>query len=314
MISIYPYRTQEVRDLAWACFSPPLLHVQQLADDGYNIADCGLSLTPAREAWLLALDHNADDLLEHLEKRPTTRLGIYFERLWHFFLERDPGLELIAHNLPVHDEGRTLGEFDCLYYCHQRQRHFHLELAVKYYLAHRQSTTTETASHWYEWLGPNTHDRLDRKIEHLLQRQSRLSENPVARQRLQKLGIPEPAREIALKGYLFHSMTDPMPPPFGFNHDCQLNIYLTFPRLDAHLEQLDPHSSYGYLILPRANWLSAATMAPELALSRKQLTARLAVYFGERKTPQLVATVAPSGLEIQRFFVTASDWPEGFSR
>jgi len=310
VISIYPYQTQEVRDLAWACFSPTLLHVQQLADDGHNVADCGLTLTPERQAWLQALDHNADALLEHLATQPITRLGIYFERLWHFFLEQDPGLDLIAHNLPVHHQGRTLGEFDCLYFCRQRQRHFHLELAVKYYLGRRQSTTTEPASHWHEWLGPNTHDRLDRKIEHLLQRQCRLSEHPVAREQLQALGVPEPAREVTLKGYLFHSIADPLPPPYGFNRDCHLNGYLGITGLSAYLEQLDPLSTEGYMILPRANWLAAASVAPDLALSREHVIAQLSDHFREQKRPQLVAVVAPSGREVQRFFITASDWPE----
>jgi hypothetical protein len=30
---------RQVRDLAWACFSPPLLHTEQLADDQHNIAN-----------------------------------------------------------------------------------------------------------------------------------------------------------------------------------------------------------------------------------------------------------------------------------
>jgi hypothetical protein len=49
---IYPYQTQEVRDLAWACFSPslflthklitPELLTNTLAGDGQNVTDCGL--------------------------------------------------------------------------------------------------------------------------------------------------------------------------------------------------------------------------------------------------------------------------------
>ena len=204
-MSRFPYHTQAVRDLAWACFSPGLLHSWEMADDGQNVADCGLSLTPARAHWLNELDRKPSALLEHLASKPGKRLGIYFERLWHFFLEQDPDTELVAHNLAVRDHGRTLGEFDIIYWCHQRQRHCHLELAVKFYLGKRQHTSVETRSHWQEWLGPNSRDKLNLKLDQLLQRQIRLGEHPVARECLAALGVFDPVPEISIKGYLFQS-------------------------------------------------------------------------------------------------------------
>ena len=48
MYAQMPYTNRHVRDLAWACFSPPLMIVNELADDGDNVANCGLALTPAR--------------------------------------------------------------------------------------------------------------------------------------------------------------------------------------------------------------------------------------------------------------------------
>ena len=83
---------RHVRDLAWACFSPPLLHTQKLADDQHNVANCGLSLTPTRTAWLQQLDHNPGPLLDYLAQQSHTRLGLYFEQLWHFFLAQDPAV------------------------------------------------------------------------------------------------------------------------------------------------------------------------------------------------------------------------------
>ena len=113
-MSNYQYKTREVRDLAWACFSPALFHSEELSDEGQNIANCGLSLTELRQNWLRALDLRPAPLHEHLSKLHSSRLGLYFESLWHFFLQSDSEVDLIAHNLPIRDEGRTVGEFDCL--------------------------------------------------------------------------------------------------------------------------------------------------------------------------------------------------------
>jgi hypothetical protein len=314
VIPIYPYQTQEVRDLAWACFSPSLLLTQELltqksADDGQNITECGLALTPPRRAWLEALDRDASALLEHLSKQRSHRLGIYFEHLWHFFLEQDPATDLVAHNLPIHHHGKTLGEFDCIYFCRERQRHFHLELAVKFFLSHRQASTHESASHWNEWLGPNTDDRLDRKIEHLMQHQIKLGDNPVAREQLRRLGIFELDKEVEIKGYLFQSTVDPLPPPTGFNPAHRLNQYVELSRLGRHLDELGRRSTSGYLILPRAQWLAAARTDIDTALCQEELLRKLYRQLTTLWRPQLVAALDRTGEESQRFFVTPPLWP-----
>jgi hypothetical protein len=316
---IYPYQTQEVRDLAWACFSPSLLITQELlthnspahtlADNGQPVTGCGLALTPTRRTWLEALDRDARTLLEHLSKQRSHRLGVYFEHLWHFFLAQDPATDLVAHNLPIHHRGKTLGEFDCIYFCRERRRHFHLELAVKFFLSHRQATTDESASQWSEWLGPNTEDRLDRKIEHLMQRQIKLGDNPVAREQLRSLGILELEREVEIKGYLFQSSVDPLPPPQGFNPARHLNQYVGLSLLSAHLDELDRGSTYGYSTLPRAQWLSSACIDMGMVLSREQLTSSLNKQMDTDQRPQLVAAFDKAGKETQRFFVTPTQWP-----
>jgi hypothetical protein len=308
VIPLYPYQTREVRDLAWACFSPTLLSAQQLADDGHNVADCDLPLTPARRLWLEQLDRNATPLLEHLAGGRSQRLGIYFEQLWHFFLSRDPALELVAHNLPVRDGGRTLGEFDCIYRCHQRQRYYHLELAVKFYLGHRQATTSATASHWHEWLGPNTQDRLDRKIARLFQHQIRLADTPAGRTCLASQGIPEPAREVSLKGYLFQPVRDSLPPPYGFNAPQSLGQWLPVDQLQEYLPQrLD---SQTFLLLPRNQWLGPArTDRAADILDRPALVKRLHCHFAQGDRARLVAGLNHNGDETHRFFVTPVGWP-----
>lgn len=307
MTSIYPYQTREVRDLAWACFSSSLLLTPHL-DGGASGADnCRPELTAARQAWLQDLDRDAAPLLEHLLERPSHRLGVYFEQLWHFFLQRDPDVELVARNLPVHEGGRTLGEFDCIYYCLRRRRHVHLELAVKFYLGHRRYEDDDQPGRLRDWLGPNTADRLDRKVQHLMQRQIRLADQPAAAEQVQALAIGPLLREVEIKGYLFQDWANPLPPPPAINPQSSLHSWCRIGQLAGFLARRPVRS---YLPLPRLRWLSPAQLpAGDSRLDDGQLLARLAEQFERGQPPQLIAALDDSGAEVQRFFVTDNDWP-----
>ncbi len=313
-MSVYCYHNRAVSDLAWACFSPPILHTEELSDECQNIANCGLSLSPQRLDWLKRLDRHPAALHDHLNQLRSTRLGIYFESLWHFFLQQDPEVELIAHNLPVRrkkgnaGDGQTVGEFDCLYYCGERQRHFHLELAVKYFLSHRRTTRCQRASHWNEWLGPTSNDRLDQKIDHLTQRQIQLGDHPDAREVLINLGIDTLTKEVEVKGYLFQALNDPLPPPHAFNHARTLCLWMTINELPIYLNSCEGSE---YCVLQKPQWLSPSCRETrvEPTQQRELLIASLTGHFLQGNRPQLVAALDASGKELNRFFVTAEAWP-----
>ncbi len=94
-----------------------------------------LPLTDERKEWLNALDRDDHALRQYMQAHcHSKRLGLVFESLWHFFLQEDPATELIAHNIPVRDGNKTLGEFDVLYYCHNTQQAIHLEPVSYTYL------------------------------------------------------------------------------------------------------------------------------------------------------------------------------------
>jgi hypothetical protein len=286
-----------------------MLHAGQLGRDGQAVSDCALTLTPARRLWLEQLDRDASALLDHLSQQRSQRLGVYFEHLWHFFLAQDPGIELVAHNLPVRDQGQTLGEFDCIYRCHQRQRYVHLELAVKFFLGYRQGTANEGVSQWHEWLGPNTRDRLELKITHLIHHQMLLGEHPGARELLDSLGIPELDKELAIKGYLFQSISDPLPPPPAVNNASPMEQWL---HIDQLAQYLDSTESLQYLVLPKSRWLAAACAEPHNeTFGRERLQQHLQSHFCHDSRAQLVAALDQSGRECHRFFVTGPHWPQG---
>jgi len=146
-----------VRDLAWTCFNPGLMNLPDSMSPP--------ALDSRRRQWLAKLDHDPEALLDCLAGQRSPRLGLYFERLWYFFLSEDPGFDLLAHNLPVREGGRTLGEFDLIYFCHARQRAVHLELALKFYLGY--GNYADNTSPTRAWLGHNSKDRLYLKLERL---------------------------------------------------------------------------------------------------------------------------------------------------
>jgi hypothetical protein len=296
-----PYRQREVRDLAWACFSPPLLHSDQLGIAGVD--DAAFPFSAQRRHWLARLDADPEPLRDFLNVASPQRLGLYFERLWQFFLSRDPEVELVAHNLPVREGGRTIGEFDCLYYCRRRQRHCHLELAVKYYLAHGDTAAPPGA--WDIWLGPDSNDRLDRKLQRLLSHQTRLAEHPAGQAALAALGVNAPLRELGIKGCLFHHPARAVAPPRGFNQQHALQHWRRVSELTRTLAE-----SQRYQVLPRLQWLSPAVCEAEAgSLDHDTLLSTLRSHFRRHRSPQLVATLDSAGREQNRFFVTDEYWP-----
>ncbi|MFT4520869.1 MAG: hypothetical protein ACI9JM_003277 [Halioglobus sp.] len=273
-----------------------------------SLSDCALALTPDRRLWLEQLDRDAGALLEHLAQRSTHRLGIYFEQLWHFFLQQDPLLELVAHNLAIHHGGRTLGEFDCIYFCHQRQRHVHLELAVKYFLGDHRPQQNGDTSEGEHWLGPDAKDRLDLKMNHLLERQIRLSEHTAAQQKLSELGIASLDKELAVKGYLFKPRSSAMPPPLGFNSKHSMCDWVRCADIAQYTDTL-PAS--GYFLLPKMQWLSPAYCEDSSKMAdARQLQQNMEAYFAQQDYPLLVAALDQYGVECGRFFVTDNRWPD----
>jgi hypothetical protein len=292
-------RNPVVRDLAWACFSPPLLLNHHLPECDEGIENCHLAITPARAARLRQLDQDPAELMSHLGGTSPARLGIYFEQLWHYFLHTDPDTELLAHNLAVRDGGRTLGEFDILYLCKQRRQHIHLELAVKFYLGVPASET---------WLGPGQQDRLDLKIAHLIHRQIRLGGHPRGRAALGRLGIENLQQQIEVKGYLFAPETGSPAPPPGYNPGLALSGWYNIEQFQA-LEA--PEAGWmGWHIISRQRWLSPVLISdPSQLPTHQALLVDLQKQLHAGARPLLLACCDQNGQERRRCFVTPARWP-----
>ncbi|MEM8561796.1 MAG: DUF1853 family protein [Pseudomonadota bacterium] len=307
-MSAFVYHNQAVRDLAWSCFSPSLFMGEALAAPGQALGIFEPLATPERLEWLLKLDRDPSKLLHYLTDKPATRLGIYFERLWQFFLIEDPQFELVAHNLPVRDAGSTVGEFDIICWCHQRNTHVHLELAVKFYLGHSSQRRQTAGSRWRDWLGPNARDRLDIKLDRMRHQQTRLAELPQASAQLADIGVEGTLSEVVIKGHLFTPIQQSLSPPLGYNPRAQMQRWVSIDKLTAAISHL---SGNYFLPLPKTHWLSLARAdSIQACVSRTQLPDTLTTLLTQTNgRPQLAAALNDKGQELYRFFTTTQDWP-----
>ncbi len=280
-----------VRDLAWAGFSPLLIR-------GPGLAGAGLELTDHWRHHLAQLDRDPSPLREFLGDTPCGRLGLYYERLWHYLLEHDPDTELLAHNLAVQDGHRTVGEFDCIYWCRRRETHVHLELAVKFYLGVRGTEL---------WLGPGQHDRLDQKLHHLTARQSQLSLHPAARPVLSKLGAERCISVVDIKGYLFAPIPG-VAAPEHHNPSNPLRIWYTWSQF-TQLEPL-PDDWLGWQKIPRRRWLSPYSAEDGQIRGTDEMFDLLQSRLKHGSRPVQLAACDAEGLEQQRCFVTPDNWPD----
>ncbi len=311
-----------VRDLAWLLFSPPLIHDTRLAGKLARLFETSNDAAVAAD-WLRALDRTPAALGDAMATAKLTRLGRYAECLLAYFLEHGPALRLVAANVALRRNGRTLGECDFLVETVAGAR-LHWELAVKCYL-HTPGARAPLAA----FVGPNLQDRFDLKVAHLLDHQLPLS----ARDEFSSLGHPGPWRaQMLVKGWLFYR---------GFAGDARLALaagadvidprhargfWVTLGEWAAHAESASLH----WAVLPRLAWLaprvpvqSAGAQAQGLC-NAASLTERLAQQSGptmvvgyraegDSPAPEAGSPSRCAGTALReclRGFVVPDDWPD----
>ena len=298
-------RHQAVRDLAWCCFSAPMM--RELPGSNATILPLtNDSLWP----WLIALDQQPDALIEHIARIKSTRLGIYYETLWHFYFSNHPEWELLQHNLQVERNGITLGAFDFL--CRRGSEYWHIETAVKFYLCN--ATSTEDARHWHHWIGPASHDRLDVKLARMRQHQLHLHQTMEAKAQLEKL-YPEVSQwktGLCVQGYLFSPAKTDYSPAFSSEYHGRGYWW----HLQDFVQYQREHSQIEWIVLERQQWLSPVQINDKERVKIADLLAQLQQQVDEMKRPLLLAAlkkVNPADnywQEEWRAFVVPDHWPD----
>lgn len=295
---------QSVRDLAWVIGAPVLLeatfpsYMGRVVDDAW----CSAQLLSC-ENWLAALDRAPEPLHQFISARPTRRLGHRFETLIQFWLLHKPDTLLIATNLQVQGQGRTLGEYDIIF-SDANAEIYHWEAAVKFYLQ------VDPLAEQYAFIGPGTRDRLDLKTERVFQHQLLLGDTTAGQLALPQ-GVQLNKTQAYIKGYLFyHGSTIGATAIPGVSA-----LHLQGWWVRHSIEKLPNMSVQSrFIIPPRLRWLATALLAEDTkVMTYETLGTRLDEHFQLSNEAVLVfeMTQMSTGLwrEQSRGFVVCKTWP-----
>lgn len=193
----FKFKNKSVRDLAWAISTPPIMRLKAQSCDWpksswfENAHQETLNL-------LLKFDQDPSELDDLLEKQKDKRLGKYFETLWFYWFSQHPRYDVLAQNLQIIIDGETLGEIDFILYDKENKKIMHWEVAIKFYLG------LDDTFQMKNWHGPNLKDRLDLKVNHLVNKQTRISHDPIVADWLNQLGFKIEQCAVILKGRLYY--------------------------------------------------------------------------------------------------------------
>ncbi|QDV05071.1 hypothetical protein Poly30_05660 [Planctomycetes bacterium Poly30] len=301
MTSPPPLRNRVVRDLWWAVTAPGLVDEDSLVSvPRFDPA----GLLPS----FVALDADPGPLRRAVAGswgRERIRLGAYFEDLLRFFVVHIAGHGEAVSGVVIREGTRTVGELDLLFRdgatCH------HWELAVKFYL-HVPNLAPDPGDCF---VGPQTRDRLHKKLARVRRHQLPLAKDPAA---ANALAAWQPLRSAALlRGRLFYPATSPwrsvVEAPW-MAPDHLRGWWLPFDRC----EELLPHA-HSYALLTRREWLAPidATNDPVKSWSRERLCAwaqEAAASWPEGvDRSHVVAGLDADGIELHRGFLVSVGWP-----
>jgi len=298
------FRHDVVRDLAWVAFSPPLLDGSTLPQRDPLQDSLWRADPDALWQRLQQLDSTPQELAALFPAARDRRLGNYYERLWHAMLTLAPDVSIVAHNIALREQGRTLGELDLIIQAANGDL-VHLELAIKFYLGRPELLTTAgSCSDPALWWGPDPSDQLARKVDRLRDHQLPLVSQLAAHC---AEPVPQPNCSAAwLQGFLFQSAAQRMPPACGQQPRPGQQMWCQ----RHQVTQLLPADSQ-WLAIPHKEWLMPPRAEPGLLLRPDQMggvfdkaRARQAVMFA-----RVDSMAAYQPLHADRLICVADDWP-----
>lgn len=247
------FQHQVIRDLVWLLTTPQLCHCT---------AECWQIPTPDWDT-LVQLDANPHSIDAWFTDKKSELLGHYHEYLWLFYFHIHPETEILASNLIVQGENRTLGEFDLIIKDQRDGLIWHLELAIKFYLGTDSGWGKPHA--WSHWLGVACQDSMEHKWQRLINQQLKLGEQPEVQQWLCRIAeeqalIPDRASALT-RGYLFYPahLSPPLPSPKMMNPEHLKASWIT---LSQWIKNYQTATKPEWRICRKPHWM-ASVAEPE---------------------------------------------------
>ncbi len=173
------------------------------------------------------------------------KLGHLYEQALEILIKATPSLELLGSHVQVFDgDNRTIGELDFILFERALNRHIHLELAVKFYLAH------EGKNGW-RYPGPNATDNWHKKLNRMQAHQLMLSHRSETQKLLSsRFGITKIDVQHLIYGCLFTPIdTDELLEPNHMAGDGQTGQWLYAKQWQDALKD-----DVEILLLPKPLW------------------------------------------------------------
>ncbi|AMO95755.1 hypothetical protein CFter6_3103 [Collimonas fungivorans] len=284
-----------LRALAWLLDAPDLLDPLAAQWQGKiaSYADADLA------AWLAEVAQTPEKLQalhRYIDSLPSTRLGLYAEKLLAFYFEQHQ--MLVAHSVQVRaSKNDTIGEFDFLLRLNGGLVHW--EFASKFYLLETSGGSLQAD----DFIGRDMADSLGSKMQKLLQHQLALSRHPASQAHLNEAVV---SAQVLMKGWLFYQdQQHPASVPGVSANACR--------GYWCAVSDLALDETAACYLLPRQRWLAPAKVALADALSPAQMRLALSQHFAGDISPVLLVSLRPEngyGLETDRGFVVPDDWPE----
>lgn len=178
-----------------------------------------------------------------LKESNSQYLGHLVELFAFFEFDANESYKLMASNLQINDEERTLGEIDAIIKTNEQR--IHLEVAYKFYLY----DDTKDSSGLTNWIGPNRKDSLVQKFSKIKRKQFPLVYNYLTQKALKDLNIEPPeTQKVNFKGQLFLPY-DKKIAVNPLNHYCVKGYYY---RPEQIIERVDSK----FYIPHKLEWLS----------------------------------------------------------
>lgn len=305
----------QIRDLAWVACSGALLEsgVLTIRDP---LSGSIWRRDPEQLLYRLKqLDSNPVPLQGLIPASRDLRLGNYYERLWHALLTLAPDINLVARNIALRENGRTIGELDLLI----EDPHgalVHLELAVKFYLGMSEelsvadelpaadSTGAGVSPHRI-WRGPDPRDSLHDKVTRLRDHQLKLT----SQLHLADTPLPRPQLSAAwLQGVLFSPREGSMPAAKDSSAQGPAHQWCR----QSDLSRLDGER---WLIMPHKQWLMPPRAEPGLMKTGKELRDMLNAHQLDPSRALMLVRCDDvkdyQAMSAQRLICMPENWPYG---